>query len=64
MSILGASYKEFNGDMRTLHGELEGNTIDGRGGKWVTILAKLLCLKILSDNLRNFQIVFVGGQNL
>jgi len=45
-------------------GTFEGNEINGREGKLVTIPPKLPCPKIFSDNLRNFQIMLVGGQDL
>jgi hypothetical protein len=41
--------------MLSVHGKLEGNEIDGRGGKWVTIPFKLPCLKIFSDKISGLE---------
>jgi hypothetical protein len=43
------------GDMRSLHGKLEGNEIEGTGGKEVTIPPKLPCLKIFSDKVSDLE---------
>ena len=50
--------------VQSVHSEFEGNEIDRRGGMLVTIPRELPCLKIFSDNLGNFQIMLVGGQDL
>jgi hypothetical protein len=50
--------------VRGVPGKLEGNEIDGRVRKLVIIPLKLPWLKIFSDNLGNFQIMLVGGQDL
>ncbi len=50
--------------MQSVPGKVEGNEIDGRVRKLVIIPLKLLWLKIFSDNLGNFQIMLVGGQDL
>jgi hypothetical protein len=63
-SIGYLSWEEETGDMRSLHGKVEGDEINGRAGNWVTMLPELPCLKIFSDNLGNFQIMFVGCQDL
>jgi len=55
---------EDTGFVQSVHGKLEENEIDRKGGMLVTIPRKLPCLKIFSDNLGNFQIMLVGGQDL
>jgi hypothetical protein len=55
---------EDTGFVQSVHGKVEGDEINGRAGNWVTMLPELPYLKIFSDNLRNLQIVFVGGQDL
>ncbi len=48
--------------VQSVHGGFEGKKI--RGGMLVTIPPELPYLKIFSDNLGNFQIMLVGGQDL
>ena len=47
-----------------IHGDVQRDEIDRRGGMLVTFPRKLPCLKIFSDNLGDFQIMLVGGQDL
>jgi hypothetical protein len=54
-SIECLPWENETGDMRSVHGKLAGNEIDGRGGKWLTIPPKLPCLKIFSDEVSGLE---------
>ena len=43
---------------------LRNRLVHGYDKRLLTTAAKLVCLKILSDDLGNFQIILVGGQDL